>query len=75
MKGPLNRGGAYIKWNGPMAHYIVVSSLCQVFCSANKQQQRLYGMYDVISVLLFILYTGLENLIIDESCKTCKSRS
>ena len=44
-------------------------------CSANKQQQRLYGMYDVISVLLFILYTGLENLIKDESCKTCKSRS
>jgi hypothetical protein len=24
-------------------------------------------MYDVISVLLFILYTGLENLIIDET--------
>ena len=42
---------------------------------SNKQQQRLYGMYDVISVLLFILYTSLENLIIDESCKTCKSRS
>ena len=46
-----------------------------VKCSANKQQQRLYGMYDVIIVLLFILYTGLENLIIDESCKTCKPRS
>ena len=52
-----------------MAHYIEF-----VKCSANKQQQRLYGMYDVIIVLLFILYTGLENLI-DESCKTCKSRS
>ena len=53
------------------------TSWFQVFvkCSANKQQQRLYGMYDVIGVLLFILYTGLENLIIDESCKTCKSRS
>ena len=50
------------------------TSWFQVFVkfSANKQQQRLYGMYDVISVLLFILYTGLENLIIDESCKTCK---
>ena len=49
-----------------MAHYIVF----QVFvkCSANKQQQRLYGMYDVFSVLLFILYTGLEN-VIDQSCK------
>jgi hypothetical protein len=33
-----------------------------VMCSANKQQQRLYDMYDVIIVLLFILYTGLENL-------------
>jgi hypothetical protein len=33
-----------------------------VMCSANKQQQRLYGMYDVIIVLLFILYTVLENL-------------
>ena len=43
------------------------TSWFQVFfkCSANKQQQRLYGMYDVISVLLFILYTGLENLIIE----------
>ena len=56
------------------------TSWFQVFvkCSANKQQQRLYGMYDVINVLLFILYTGLENLIIDEtheSCKTCKSLS
>ena len=53
------------------------TSWFQVFVkySANKQQQRLYGMYDVINVLLFILYTGLENLIIDESCKTCKSRS
>jgi hypothetical protein len=30
---------------------------------SNKQQQRLYGMYDVISVLLFILYTGLENFV------------
>ena len=57
-----------------MAHYIVVLSLLPstinifkfVKCSANKQQQRLYGMYDVIIVLLFILYTGLENLI-DES--------
>ena len=52
-----------------MAHYIVVLTT-----TANKQQQRLYGMYDVIIALLFILYTGLENLI-DESCKTCKSRS
>ena len=53
-----------------MAHYCTTSWF-QVFvkCSANRQQQRLYGMYDVISVLLFILYTGLENLIIDESCK------
>ena len=43
------------------------TSWFQVFvkCSTNKQQQRLYGMYDVISVLLFILYTGLENLIIE----------
>ena len=52
----------------------LTTSWFQVFVkfSANKQQQRLYGMYDVISVLLFILYIGLENLIIDESCKTCK---
>ena len=66
-----------------MAHYIVVLTTFKSFtinilkfvkCSANKQQQRLYGMYDVIIVLLFILYTDLENLI-DESCKTCKSRS
>ena len=53
-----------------MAHYIVV--LVFVKCSANKQQQRLYGMYDVISVLLFILYTDLENLIIDETMRVAK---
>ena len=46
-----------------MAHYIVVLSLLpdnlsSVRC-ANKQQQRLYGRYDVIIVLLFILYTGM----------------
>jgi hypothetical protein len=39
-----------------------------VKCSAKKRQQRLYGMYDVTIVLLFILYSGLEN-VIDESAK------
>ena len=53
-------------FNIQMAHYIVVSSLCQVFCKQTTTKIVWYSMYDVISVLLFILYTGLENLIIDE---------
>ncbi len=24
MKGPLNRGGAYIKWNGPLANHVTI---------------------------------------------------
>ena len=34
------------------------TSLFQVFvkCSANKQQQTLYGMYDVISFTVYFIY-------------------
>jgi hypothetical protein len=66
-----------------MAHYIVVLGLLPdmdiylnlVWYGMVWYGMVWYGMYDVIIVLLFILYTGLENFIIDESCKTCKSRS
>ena len=56
-----------------MAHYIVVSSLCHVFCKQTTTKIVWYVRCN--QCLLFILFTGLENLIIDESCKTCKSRS
>jgi hypothetical protein len=51
--------------------YLNLSSVLQ---TNNNKDCMLGPMYDVIFVLQFILCTCLENLI-DESCKTCKSRS